>query len=156
MAELKAQIKADLYTAMKAKDTLVVPTLRMALSAVQYEEVAGKTARELSDEEVLRVLAKETKKRGESAEAFAGAGREELAAKERAEAQVLSAYLPAQLADEEVTALAAGAVAAVAERTGEQPGQRQMGLVMKEATALAAGRADGTRISAAVRAQLQG
>lgn len=156
MAELKAQIKADLYTAMKAKDTLVVSTLRMALSAVQYEEVAGKTARELSDEEVLRVLAKETKKRGESADAFAGAGREELAAKERAEAQVLRAYLPAQLADEEVTALSARAVAAVAERTGEQPGQRQMGLVMKEATALAAGRADGTRISAAVRAQLQG
>ncbi len=155
MAELKAKIKANLATAMKAKDTLVVSTLRMALSAVQYEEVAGKTARELSDEEVLRVLTKETKKRAESAEAFAGAGRAELAAKERAEAEVLSAYLPAQLSDKDVTELAVRAVAAVAESSGEQPGQRQMGQVMKAATAMAAGRADGSRISAAVRAQLQ-
>lgn len=156
MAELKAQMKSDLTTAMKAKNKLVVSTLRMVLSAVQYEEVAGKSARELTDEEVLRVLTKETKKRAESAEAFASAGREELAAKERAEAEVISAYLPAQLTDAEVTELAARAVAAVVESTGEQPGQRQMGLVMKEATALAAGRADGTRISTAVRAQLQG
>lgn len=155
MAELKAQMKSDLTTAMKAKDKLVVSTLRMALSAVQYAEVAGKTARELSDAEVTAVLTKETKKRAESAEAFAGAGREELAAKERAEAEVISAYLPAQLTDDEVSQLASRAIASVAERTGEQPGQRQMGLVMKEATALAAGRADGTRISTAVRARLQ-
>jgi len=156
MAELKARMKSDLTTAMKAKDKLVVSTLRMALSAVQYEEVAGKTARDLSDEEVLRVLTKETKKRAESAEAFAGAGRDELAAKERAEAEVISAYLPPQLTDVEVTELASEAVAMVVTSTGAQPGQRQMGLVMKEATALAAGRADGTRISTAVRAQLQG
>lgn len=154
MTELKARIKADLTAAMKAKDTLVVSTLRMALSAVQYAEVAGKSARELSDAEVTAILTKETKKRAESAEAFAGAGRAELAAKERAESEVLSTYLPAQLTDAEVTELAVRA-AAVVDSTGAQPGQRQMGQVMKEATALAAGRADGSRVSAAVRAQLQ-
>jgi len=155
MTELKARIKADLTAAMKAKDTLVVSTLRMALSAVQYAEVAGKSARELSDAEVTAILTKETKKRAESAEAFAGAGRAELAANERAESEVLSTYLPAQLTDAEVTELAVRATAAVVDSTGAQPGQRQMGQVMKEATALAAGRADGSRVSAAVRAQLQ-
>lgn len=78
-----------------------------------------------------------------------------MAAKERAESEVLSAYLPAQLTDAEVTELACRATAAVADGTGAQPGQRQMGQVMKEAMALAAGRADGSRVSAAVRAQLQ-
>ena len=133
----------------------MVSTLRMALSAVQYAEVAGKAARELSDPEVLAVLTKETKKRGESAEAFAGAGRDELAAKERAEAAVLSAYLPTPLTDSEVSEVVTRAVATVAETIGEQPGQRQMGQVMKEATVRAAGRADGARISSAVRARLQ-
>ena len=140
---------------MKAKNVLVVSTLRMALSAVQYAEVAGKTARELSDTEVLAVLTKESKKRAEAAEAFAGAGRAELAAKERAEAAVLSAYLPTPLTDSEVAEVVTRAVTAVAEATGAQPGQRQMGQVMKEATARAEGRADGARISSAVRAQLQ-
>ncbi|WP_127781783.1 GatB/YqeY domain-containing protein [Rhodococcus sp. X156] len=156
MAELKQRIKADLTTAMKAKDALTVSTLRMVLSALQYEEVSGKQARELTDEDVLRVLARESKKRGESAEAFDGAGRGELADKERAEAQVIDAYLPTQLSDAEVDDVVARAVAAVAETTGEQPGQRQMGQVMKEAGALAAGRADGKRLSAAVRAALAG
>lgn len=156
MAALTARIRTDLTAAMRAKDALVVSTLRMALSAVQTEEVAGTTARELSDDEVLRVLAKEAKKRAEAAEAFAGAGREELAAKERAEGEVLAAYLPSQLGDEEVTALAAAAVAQVAAETGAPPGMRQMGQVMKLAAAAAAGRADGSRVSAAVKAQLQG
>ncbi|UZJ24487.1 GatB/YqeY domain-containing protein [Rhodococcus antarcticus] len=156
MAELKARIKTDLTAAMRAKDVLVVSTLRLALSAVQTEEVAGTTARELSDDEVLKVLAKEAKKRAEAAEAFAGAGREELAAKERAEGEVLDAYLPAQLSDDEVTALAAAALAQVTAETGQTPGMRQMGQVMKLAAAAAAGRADGSRVSAAVKAQLQG
>jgi uncharacterized protein YqeY len=156
MAELKARIKTDLTAAMRAKDVLVVSTLRLALSAVQTEEVAGTTARELSDDEVLKVLAKEAKKRVEAAEAFAGAGREELAAKERAEGEVLDAYLPAQLSDDEVTALAAAALAQVTAETGQTPGMRQMGQVMKLAAAAAAGRADGSRVSAAVKAQLQG
>ena len=156
MAELKAQIRTDLTAAMRAKDALVVSTLRMVLSAVQMEEVAGTTARELSDDEVLKVLAKEAKKRAESAEAFAGAGREELAVKERAEGEVLATYLPTQLSDVEVAALAAEAVARVAADTGQAPGLRQMGQVMKLAGAAAAGRADWARVSAAVKVHLQG
>jgi len=156
MAELTARIRSDLTAAMRAKDTLVMSTLRMALSAVRTAEVAGTTARELADDEVLKVLAKEAKKRGESAEAFAAAGRAELAAKERAEAEILGRYLPVQLTDDEVTALAEEAVAQVAAETGEQPGLRQLGQVMRVAAALAAGRADGSRVAAAVRARLQG
>ncbi|MGH3913003.1 MAG: GatB/YqeY domain-containing protein, partial [Pseudonocardiaceae bacterium] len=94
MAELKDRLRADLTTAIKAQNTMTVATLRMALSAVTTEEVAGSTARELSDEEVLAVLRKEAKKRREAADAFAGAGRDELAARERAEGEVLAAYLP--------------------------------------------------------------
>lgn len=156
MAELTARIRTDLTAAMRAKDVLVVSTLRLALSAVQTEEVAGTTARELSDDEVLKVLAKEAKKRAEAAEAFAGAGRAELAAKERAEGEVLGAYLPTQLSDQDVVVLAREAVGQVAEQTGQAPGMRQMGQVMKLAGAAAAGRADGSRVSAAVKAQLQG
>lgn len=155
MAELAARIHSDLTTAMKAREPLVVSTLRMALSAMRTEEVAGTQARELTDAEVLRVLAKEAKKRQESAEAFAAAGRDELAAKERAEAVVLDAYLPAQLDDAEVDTLAAQAVGQVTTETGEAPGMRQMGQVMGVARALAGGRADGARLSGAVRARLQ-
>ena len=156
MAELKARIRTDLTAAMRAKNALVVSALRMVLSAVQTEEVAGSTARELTDDEVLKVLGKEAKKRAESAEAFAGAGREELAVKERAEGEVLATYLPTQLSDAEVAALAAEAVARVAADTGQAPGLRQMGQVMKLASAAAAGRADGARVSAAVKVHLQG
>lgn len=155
MEPLLARLRSDMTAAMKARDTVRLGTLRMAVAAVQTEMVAGDTARELSDDEVLRVLAKEAKKRAESAEAFAGAGREELAATERAEGEILAEYLPRQLDDAEVTAVAQQAVAAVAAETGEAPGMRQMGQVMKQATAAAAGRADGSRLSAAVRAVLQ-
>ncbi len=107
MAALKDQLHADLNTAMKARDELTTATLRMALTAVTTEEVAGKTARELSDEEVLRVLTKEAKKRREAAEAYDGAGRAELADRERAEGTVLDRYLPAQLEDAELAELVA-------------------------------------------------
>lgn len=155
MSALADRLHTDLVTAMKARDALVVSTLRMALAAVRTEEVAGTTARELDDAEVLKVLAKEAKKRAEAAEAFDAAGRLELADKERAEAGVLDVYLPSQLDDEEVAALAAEAVAQVRAATGDQPGMRQMGQVMKLAGAAAAGRADGGRVSAAVKALLQ-
>lgn len=154
MAQLKDTLRADLSTAMKARDTTVVATLRMALSAVSNEEVAGSSARELSDEEVRAVLAREAKKRREAAEAFAGAGRDEQAAQERAEGDVLAAYLPAQLDDAELAALVDDAVAEVTAMLGERPGQRQLGQVMKAATAKTAGRAEGARIAAAVRAAL--
>ena len=98
---LKERLESDLRVAMKARDELVTSTLRMAITAVRNAEVAGKAARELSDEEILSVLTKEAKKRREAAEAFAGAGREAQAAKERAEEEVLAGYLPAQLSDDE-------------------------------------------------------
>jgi uncharacterized protein YqeY len=102
------------------------------------------------------VIAKEAKKRAESAEAFAGAGREELAARERAEGEVLARYLPQQLTDDELAAIARTAVAETAADLGERPGPRQMGQVMKRANAAAAGRADGGRVAAAVKALLVG
>jgi uncharacterized protein YqeY len=156
MAELKGRLRADLTTAIKARDTITVATLRMALSAVATEEVAGATARELSDDEVLAVLTREAKKRREAAEAFAAAGRAELAAQERAEGEVLAGYLPVQLGDEQVAELVAEAVEEVAGKLGERPGPRQMGPVMKAATARVAGRAEGSRVAAAVRTALQG
>ncbi len=154
MSTLKAQLRTDLTAAMKARDELVKSTLRMTLTAIGTAEVAGTEARELSDDEVLKVIAKEAKKRAESAEAFAAAGRAELAAQERAEGEVLDRYLPTQLSDGELAAIAATAVEETAAELGEKPGPRQMGQVMKRANAAAAGRADGGRVAAAVKALL--
>ncbi|QDQ96438.1 GatB/YqeY domain-containing protein [Tomitella fengzijianii] len=156
MGELKDQIRADLTASMKAKDALRTGTLRMVLSAVQAEEVAGKEARTLTDDEVLKVIAKESKKRLEAAQVFDDADRAELAQKERAEEEILAAYLPQQLDDDELAQVADAAIAEVREQLGEQPGMRQMGQVMKAATARAAGRADGSRLSGAVRSRLAG
>ncbi|MHA6628284.1 GatB/YqeY domain-containing protein [Pseudonocardia sichuanensis] len=154
MSTLKERLRADLTAAMKAKDELVKATLRMTLTAIGTAEVAGDEARELSDDEVLAIIRREAKKRAESAEAFANAGRDELAAQERAEGEVLARYLPAQLSDDELDAIAREAVEQTAAELGERPGQRQMGQVMKKATAAAAGRADGRRVAAAVKALL--
>ena len=154
MSTLKAQLRTDLTAAMKARDELVKSTLRMTLTAIGNAEVAGTEARELSDDEVLKVIAKEAKKRAESAEAFAAAGREELAAQERAEGEVLDRYLPTQLSDDELAVIAASAVEETTAELGEKPGPRQMGQVMKKANAAAAGRADGGRVAAAVKALL--
>ncbi|MFE3189279.1 GatB/YqeY domain-containing protein [Nocardia sp. NPDC059240] len=154
MSELKTKLRSDMTTAMKSKDTLRLGTLRMLLSAIQNAEVAGPAARELSDPEVVAVLQKEAKKRNESAVIYEQAGRGELAANERAEEQIIDEYLPTQLTDAEVADIADTAIADIAEEIGERPGMKQMGQVMKVATALAAGRADGSRISAAVRARL--
>src|ERR1051325_11391795 len=135
---LKAQLESDLREAMKARDELVTSTLRMALTAVRNAEVAGKQARELSDDEVVNVLAKEAKKRREAAEAFAGAGREAQAAKERAEEEVLAAYLPAQLTDEVLAGIVRDALAAEG-----LSGMASMGKAMKAAQTAVAGRAEG-------------
>ncbi|MGH3839026.1 MAG: GatB/YqeY domain-containing protein [Pseudonocardiaceae bacterium] len=156
MAELKDRLRADLSTAIKSQSTITVATLRMALSAITTEEVAGAAARELSDKEVLAVLAREAKKRREAAEVFAAAGRGELATRERAEGKVLAHYLPAQLGDEELAGLVAEAIDEVAGGLGKRPGLGQLGLVMKAAVAKVAGRAEGKRVSAAVLAALQG
>src|SRR5213082_3669416 len=123
---LKEQLRSDLTAAMKARDELRAATLRMALTAITTEEVAGKKARELSDDEVVTVLTREAKKRREAAEAFTDAGREELAARERAEGEVLATYLPEQLGDEELSTLVRAAI----EDTGAA-GPQAMGQVMK-------------------------
>jgi uncharacterized protein len=154
MAELKARLRADLTDAMKAQDKLRTATLRMLLAAIQTEEVSGKEARELSDDEVLKVLARESRKRGEAAEIYTQNGRGELAANEHAEARVIDEYLPTPLTEAELADVADTAIAQVAEELGERPGIKQMGLVMKAATALAAGKADGARLSAAVKTRL--
>ncbi|WP_460699652.1 GatB/YqeY domain-containing protein [Nocardia thraciensis] len=154
MSELKSKLRADLTTAMKDRDSLRTNTLRMLLAAVQHAEVAGSQARELTDADVLAVLGKEAKKRNEAAVVYEQAGRGELAANERAEEEIIHEYLPTPLTDAEVADVADTAIAQVAQETGARPGMKQMGQVMKAATALAAGRADGSRISAAVKARL--
>jgi uncharacterized protein len=148
---LKDRLHSDLNTAMKARDEVTTATLRMALTAVTTEEVAGKSARQLSDDEVLRVLVREAKKRREAAEAFDGAGRTELAERERAEGVVLDRYLPSQLGDDELAELVTGAIA---ESGASSP--RDMGAVMKLVQPRVAGRADGKRVSDEVRRRLAG
>lgn len=149
MTDLKEQLRADLTTAMKARDELRSATLRMVLTAVKTEEVSGKSARELADEEVVTVLGREAKKRREAAEAFDTGGRPDRAERERAEEAVINAYLPAQLSDDELRDLV---TAAIAESGAEGP--RGMGAAMKVLTPKTAGRADGGRVSAEVRRQL--
>lgn len=149
MAELKDRLRADLNTAMRARDQVRLRALRMALTSITNEEVAGAAARDLSDEEVVKVLTREAKKRREAAEAFGAAGRDEQAAAERAEGDVLAAYLPAQLGDEELAALVGDAIT----ETGAT-GMKGMGQVMKVLTPRLAGQADGARVAAEVRRQL--
>jgi uncharacterized protein YqeY len=148
---MKDRLRSDLTAAMKARDEVTVRTLRMALTSVTNEEVAGSSARELSDDEVLAVLTREAKRRREAAEAFAAAGRNEQAAAERAEGVVLDAYLPAQLTDAEIGELVAAAI----EESGAS-GPRAMGQVMKAVTPRVAGRAEGARVAAEVRRKLGG
>lgn len=149
MAALKDQLRADLTAAMKSRDEVRTRTLRMALTAVSTAEVAGRTSRELSDDEVVTVLAREAKRRREAADAFTAAGRTDQASAERAEGEVLDGYLPSQLGDDEIAAI----VAAGIEQTGAS-GMKAMGQVMKVVTAQTAGRAEGGRVAAEVRRQL--
>lgn len=149
MSDLKDRLHNDLTTAMKARDELRTATLRMVLTAIKNEEVAGGEARELDDAEVLKVLAREGKKRREAAEAYVGAGRQELAEREQAEGAVIDEYLPAQLGDAELDALVA---AAITEAGATSP--QQMGAVMKLVTPRVAGRAEGGRVAAAVKKAL--
>ena len=154
MAELKERIRTDLTEAMKSRDKLRTATLRMLLAAIQSEEVSGKQARELTDDDVLKVLTREAKKRTEAAEIYTQNGRGELAAEEHAEGRIIDEYLPTPLTDAEVADVVDTALAQVAEEIGERPSVRQMGLVMKAATAIAAGKADGARLSAAAKDRL--
>jgi hypothetical protein len=153
MSDLKERLRTDLTTAIKARDSLRSSTLRMVLTAVTNAEVSGKSSRELTDEDVLGVLTSEAKKRREAADAFAEAGREEQAAKERAEADVIADYLPEQLSDEEIRSL----VAATVDELGVRgDGMKAMGRVMGALQPKVKGRADGAAVAAAVREQLAG
>lgn len=151
MAALKDRLRTDLTAAMKARDALRAGTLRMVLTAVTNAEVAGKQARELTDDDVLGVLTSEAKKRREAAEAFDAGNRPELAQKERDEAAVLAEYLPEQLTADEVRAL----VAATIEQLGVAgDGMKAMGRVMGALQPQVKGRADGGVVAAEVKQAL--
>jgi len=149
MPTLKEQLRADLTTAMKARDETRTRTLRMALTSISTEEVSGSAAHDLTDEEIVKILTREAKRRREAAAAFAEAGREGQAAAELAEERVLADYLPTQLDDDELAALVAAAIA----ETGAS-GPAGIGQVMKVITPRVAGRAEGSRVAAQVRRQL--
>lgn len=146
---MKQRLQSDLTAALKARDDVRLATIRMTLTAISAEEVSGKSARELSEEDVLRVITREAKKRREAAEAYDGADRPELAQRERAEGEVLAGYLPAQLSAEQLASIVA---AAIAEAGATEP--RQMGAVMKLVQPRVAGRSDGKQVSEEVRRQL--
>ncbi|MFD1937193.1 MULTISPECIES: GatB/YqeY domain-containing protein [Nonomuraea] len=149
MSALKDKLKADLSASLKSRDEVRLRTIRMALAAINVEEVAGKEARELSDDEIIKVLTKEAKKRREAAEAFGNAGREEQAKAELDEQAVLDEYLPAQLSDEELGRIVDEAVAELG-----VSGPQAMGQVMKVVNPKIAGRAEGGRVAQIVRARL--
>jgi uncharacterized protein YqeY len=148
---LSDTLQADLTTAMKARNDLEVSVLRMAISAVREEAVSGESARELSDDEVLKVLAREAKRRDEAAAAFDEGGRADRAERERAERDVLARYLPKPLGADEIAAIVRGALA-----EGGFTEPSQMGLAMKAAMAAIGGQADGKVVSALVKAELAG
>jgi hypothetical protein len=152
VAELKNRMRADLTTAIKGREELRASTLRMALTAVTNAEVAGKQARELTDDQVVDVVASEAKKRREAATAYDSAGRADLADKERTEAEILAAYLPQPLSGAEIAAL----VSATIERLGVAGDGKAMGKVMGALQAQTRGRADGGVVAAEVSKQLTG
>ena len=151
MSELKDRLRADLTTAMKARDSLRTGTLRMVLTSITNAEVGGKEARELTDEDVISVLTTESKKRREAAEAFDAGNRPELAAQERDESAILAEYLPAQLDEDEVRDIVTAAI----ESTGSAgAGMKAMGAVMGVVQPQVKGRADGKAVAAEVKSQL--
>jgi uncharacterized protein YqeY len=154
MTTLKSKLQADLNVAIKGRDELRSSTLRMTLAAITTQEVAGKEKRELSDDEVQAVIVKEAKKRREAAEAFEGAGRDESAAREKAEGGVLAEYLPQQLTDAELDAIVSQAVEE-AKAAGAEGG-KAMGQVMKIVKPKVGDRAEGGRVAATVKRLLLG
>ena len=152
MTNLKEQLHTDLTAAIKAKDSLTSGTLRMVLAAITNEEVSGKEARVLNDQDMITVLNREAKKRKEAATAYDDAKRPELADKERAELGIIQAYLPAGLSDEDLAKIIADAVAEVA--ASGATGPSAMGAVMKIVSPQVSGRADGGAVAAAVKSAL--
>ena len=152
MTNLKEQLHTDLTAAIKAKDSLTSGTLRMVLAAITNEEVSGKEARVLNDQDMITVLNREAKKRKEAAAAYDEAKRPELADKERAELGIIQAYLPAALSDEDLAKIIASAVSEVA--ANGSTGPSAMGAVMKLVSPQVSGRADGGAVAAAVKSAL--
>jgi uncharacterized protein YqeY len=148
---LKEKLQNDLTDAMRGRDEIRASTIRMILTSIKNEEVAGKEARELNDAEMITVLSREAKKRREAAEAFDQAGAKDRADRERAEGVVIGEYLPKQLTEDEIKSLIA---AAMAETGASTPAQ--MGLVMKSLQPKIAGKADGGLVSSLVKAALAG
>jgi uncharacterized protein len=136
------QVQADVRTAMKAGDRERAGALRLIVDSLQKDAKLG-------DGDEVAVLQRERKKRAEAADAYAGAGRDEQAGAERFEAELIEAYLPQQLSDEELATLVDAAVS----ETGASE-QKQMGRVMGALMPKLGGRADGKRVSAAVRERL--
>ncbi len=151
MSALKDRLRADLTTAIKGRDEVGSSTIRMLLTAITNAEVAGKEQRELSDDDIIGVLSTEAKKRREAATAFAEGGRAEMAAKERAEGEVIAGYLPAQLSEAEIAGIV---TAAVAQTGAAGEGMRAMGKVMGVVSPQVKGKADGSLVAAEVRRQL--
>ena len=146
---LKETLHADLTAAIRSSDKLVSGTIRMVLTAITNEEVAGKAAKVLTDAEIITVLSREAKKRREAVEAYTQAKRDDLASKEKAEAAVIANYLPEQLSEDEIKKLIQAAIA----ETGAA-GPAGMGLVMKVLQPKIAGKADGGVVSGLVKAAL--
>ena len=146
---LKEKLQADLTEAIRGRDEVKSGTIRMLLSAITNEEVAGKAAKVLTDAEIITVLSRETKKRREAVEAFTAAKRDDLANKEKAEAVVIAQYLPEQLNKTEIKKMIAEAIAET-----NAAGPAGMGLVMKVLQPKIAGKADGGIVSSLVKAAL--
>lgn len=150
MAATKDRLKQDLAAALRAKDEIAKTNIRMLMGAIGVEEVAGDTARELTDAEELAVITREMRKRKDSAETYAEAGRSDLADKESAEADFIATYLPTPLSPDELSSL----VDTEINDLGEEPTMKHMGALVKAVTAKAEGRAEGKEIAALVRARL--
>jgi uncharacterized protein YqeY len=150
-SNLKERLRSDLTTAIKGRDKVRSGTIRMVLTAITEAEVAGSAAIELSDQQVLDVVIREAKKRREAEEAYANAGRTELADKEHAESEVLADYLPQQLTPSEISAIVTNAIASTG---AAELGMKGMGKVMAQVTPQTKGRADGSLVAAEVKRQL--
>lgn len=155
MGASKERLRADLATALRAKDAVAKTTIRSLLAAISTEEVAGDEPRALSDAEELKIITKEQRKRRDSAETYADAGRQELADQENTEAEFIAAYLPQPLTTDELQTLVDAEVQAVRD-TGETPSMKQMGGIVKAVNARAAGRADGGTVAGMVKKALAG
>ena len=146
---IKETLQNDLTEAIRSRNELHAATIRMVLTAITNEEVSGKSARVLTDAEIITVLSREAKKRREAAEAFAAGDRQDRSDRERAEGEVIALYLPTQLSEAELAQMIQEAVT-----ESGAAGPSGMGAVMKLLQPKIAGKADGATVSAAVKAAL--